>query len=145
MIDQVKALIAENEIEYLFCSFVELTGAPKAKLVPASEVEDVAAKGAAFAGFACGDVGQGPHDPDICSVPDFRSLTILPWRQNIAWVTGNLHVNGKPWPLCPRTVLMRQLEEARKHGYTVNIGVEPEFMLLKKNSNGEFAPWDALD
>ena len=145
MIDQVKALIAENEIEYLFCSFVELTGAPKAKLVPASEVEDIAAEGAAFAGFACGDVGQGPHDPDICSVPDFRSLTILPWRKNIAWVAGNLHVNGEPWPLCPRTVLSKQLERARKLGYVVNTGIEPEFMLLRKNARGAYEPWDELD
>src|SRR6202167_2929224 len=114
MIDQVKALIAEKEIEYLFCSFVELTGAPKAKLVPASQIDEVAADGAGFAGFACGDVGQGPHDPDICSVPDFRSLTILPWQQNTAWVAGNLHVDGKSWPLCPRTVLAHQVELARK-------------------------------
>jgi glutamine synthetase len=145
MIDQVKALIAEKEIEYLFCSFVELTGAPKAKLVPASQVDEVAAEGAAFAGFACGDVGQGPHDPDICSVPDFRSLTVLPWRPNIAWVTGNLHVNSEPWPLCPRTVLSRQLERAHKSGYTVNTGIEPEFMLLRKNTVGAYEPWDELD
>jgi glutamine synthetase len=145
MIDKIKSQLAEQKIEYLFCSFVELTGAPKAKLVPVSHIEEFARDGAGFAGFACGDVGQGPHDPDICSVPDFRSLTILPWRKDVAWVTGNLHVNGKPWPLCPRTVLMHQLDQAQKHGYTVNIGVEPEFMLLKKSSNGEFAPWDTLD
>src|ERR1700733_5023906 len=113
MIDQIESVIVANGIEYLLCSFVELTGAPKAKLVPASQVADVAEEGAGFAGFACGNVGQGPHDPDICSVPDFRSLTILPWRKNMAWVTGNLHVEGKPWPQCPRTVLIRQLELAR--------------------------------
>ena len=72
-------------------------------------------------------------------------MAILPWRKNIAWVTGNLHVEGRAWPFCPRTVLMRQLEEARKQGYVVNIGIEPEFMLLKKSDAGEFVPWDALD
>jgi len=144
-IDRVKADIAKRGIEYLFCSFVELSGAPKAKLVPASHIEEFAQDGAGFAGFACGDVGQGPHDPDICSVPDFRSLTVLPWRKNTAWVTGNLHVNGKSWPLCPRTALIRQLERAREQGYVVNAGVEPEFMLLKKGANGEFAPWDSFD
>src|SRR5437763_6100970 len=136
MMEQVKALIAEKGIEYFFCSFVELTGAPKAKLVPVSHIEEVAKDGAGFAGFACGNVGQGTKDPDICSVPDFRSLTVLPWRKNTAWVTGNLHVNGRSWPLCPRTVLSRQIEIARKQGYVVNIGVEPEFMLLKKEDDG---------
>lgn len=141
----MKALIAEKGIEYFFCSFVELTGAPKAKLVPASHIDDIAKDGAGFAGFACGDVGQGPHDPDICSVPDFRSLTVLPWRKNIAWVPGNLHVNGEPWPQCPRTVLSTQLERARKMGYVFHVGIEPEFMLLKRNGSGAYEPWDPLD
>ena len=144
-IDHVKKLIAEKGIEYLLCSFVELSGAPKAKLVPVSHLDDAAKDGAGFAGFACGNVGQGPHDPDISSVPDFSSLTILPWRKNIAWVTGNLHVNGEAWPQCPRTVLMRQMDLARKQGYALNVGIEPEFMLLKKGSSGSYEPWDALD
>src|ERR1700682_6010570 len=145
MIDKIKSQLEEKGVQYRFCSFVELTGAPKAKLVPISHIEEIARDGAAFAGFACGEVGQGPQDPDICSVPDFRSLTVLPWRKNIAWVTGNLHVNGQPWPLCPRTALTRQLKRAREHGYIVNVGVEPEFMLLKKSSTGEYTPWDSLD
>jgi glutamine synthetase len=145
MTDKLRSELTARGVEYVFCSFVELTGAPKAKLVPVSHIEEFAQDGAGFAGFACGDVGQGPHDPDISSVPDFRSLTILPWRKNTAWVTGNLHVEGKPWPLCPRTVLMRQLELARKQGYVVNIGIEPEFILLKKNAAGEYVPWDEFD
>lgn len=143
--ESAKSLVAEKGIEYLFCSFVELTGAPKAKLVPASHIEEVAVEGAGFAGFACGDVGQGPHDPDICAIPDFRSMTVLPWRKNIAWVPGNLHVNGQPWPLCPRTILAQQVERARGLGYVFNVGIEPEFMLLKKNGSGGFDPWDPLD
>lgn len=145
MTGKLKSQLTEKGVEYVFCSFVELTGAPKAKLVPVSHIEEFARDGAGFAGFACGNVGQGPHDPDISSVPDFRSLITLPWRKNTAWVTGNLHVDGKPWPLCPRTVLTRQLELARKQGYVVNIGIEPEFMLLKRNAAGEYAPWDAFD
>lgn len=145
MAADLKSLLADKSIEYFLCSFVELTGAPKAKLVPASAIEDVAAEGAGFAGFACGDVGQGPHDPDVCSIPDFRSTTVLPWKKNIAWVPGNLHVNGQPWPNCPRTVLARQIERARGLGYVLNAGVEPEFMLLKKNTAGAYEPWDGLD
>jgi len=145
MTDALRSQLTEKGVEYVFCSFVELTGAPKAKLVPVSHIEEFARDGAGFAGFACGDVGQGPHDPDVCSVPDFHALTILPWRPNTAWVPGNLHVDGKPWPLCPRTALIRQVELSRKQGYVVNVGIEPEFMLLKKNSAGEYAPWDAFD
>ncbi len=145
MIDDIKSLVKDRGINYFFCSFVEMSGAPKAKLVPATHLESMASEGAGFAGFAAGELGQGPHDPDIISIPDFRSLTILPWRKDVAWVAGNLHVEGEPWPYCPRTILNRQLERARQKGYAVNVGVEPEFMLLKKNAQSEYAPWDPLD
>src|SRR6266849_4876389 len=145
MRNDVKLLVKNKGIEYVFCSFVELSGAPKAKLVPTAHLEDMAREGAGFAGFAAGDLNQGPHDPDIVSIPDFKSLMVLPWRKNVAWVPGNLHVNGEPWPYCPRTILTRQLESARQKGYIFHVGVEPEFMLLKKNPHEEYEPWDALD
>jgi glutamine synthetase len=145
MLDQIKSLVKDKGIEYLFCSFVELSGAPKAKLVPVTHLDDMAREGAGFAGFAAGDLNQGPHDPDIISMPDFDSLTVIPWRKNVAWVPGNLHVNGQPWPYCPRTILTRQLNEAQKKGYFLQVGVEPEFMLLKKNAQDQYEPWDALD
>src|SRR5215472_3204992 len=103
MLDEIKKLVRDKGIDYFFCSFVELSGAPKAKLVPANFLEAMARDGAGFAGFAAGDLNQGPHDADINSMPDFASLSILPWRRNVAWVPGNLYVNGQPWPYCPRT------------------------------------------
>ncbi|MBX3014915.1 MAG: type III glutamate--ammonia ligase [Caldilineaceae bacterium] len=144
-LDQVKSLVAEKGIEFFLCSFVEMNGAPKAKVVPVTHLDAMAKEGAGFAGFAAGDIGQLPHDPDMLSLPDFRSLTIVPWRKNIAWVAGNVHVDGTPWPYCPRTILQRQLALAEQKGYRFNVGVEPEFMLLKRTEQGGYVPWDALD
>lgn len=141
----LKSLVADKGIEFFLCSFVEMSGAPKAKLVPASHVEEMAAEGAGFAGFAAGDLNQGPHDPDVVSVPDFDCLIQLPWKKNVAWVPGNLHVNGKPWDSCPRTILRRQLDKVRGQGYALNIGVEPEFMLLRQDGPGQYVPGDSLD
>src|ERR1700685_980393 len=90
--------LSEKDIEFYLCSFVELTGAPKAKVVPTTHREEMQREGAGFAGFATGDLNQGPHDPDLINIPDFKSLTVLPWRKEVAWVPGNLHVNGSPWP-----------------------------------------------
>ena len=144
-LDQVKSLVNENGIEFFLCSFVEMSGAPKAKVVPATHLDDMATEGAGFAGFAAGEMGQGPHDPDMASIPDFDSLTIVPWRKNVAWVAGNVQVNDQPWPYCPRTILQRQLENSKQRGYIFNVGVEAEFMLLKDDENGRYAPWDSLD
>ena len=144
-LDQVKVLVEKQGIEFFLCSFVEMSGAPKAKVVPATHLDDMAQEGAGFAGFAAGEMGQGPHDPDMASIPDFKSLSIVPWRKNMAWVAGNVHVNDQPWPYCPRTILQQQLEQAKQKGYVFNVGVEAEFMLLKLDDNGEYTPWDPLD
>ena len=56
-----------------------------------------------------------------------------------------MQVNGTAWPYCPRTILQRQLERARAQGYVFNVGVEPEFMLLKRNEQGGSPPGTPLD
>ena len=52
MTEDLKALVKQKGIEYFLCSFVEMSGIPKAKLVPASALEDMVSEGAGFAGFA---------------------------------------------------------------------------------------------
>ena len=144
-LDQVKSYVCENGIEFFLCSFVEMSGAPKAKVIPATHLEDMAKDGAGFGGFAAGEIGQGPHDPEMACIPDFASLTVVPWRNNLAWVAGDMFVEGKSWHYCPRTILRNQLEKARQKGYIFNVGIEAEFMLLKQDEDGRYAPWDKLD
>ena len=142
----VKKLVNEKGIEFFLCSFVELSGAPKAKLVPATHLDEMAREGAGFAGFAAGEIGQEPHSPDMLAIPDFNSLTILPWRKNTAWVAGNVHVEGQPWPYCPRTVLIRYLDKVRRElGYVFKTGVEAEFHLVQPDGNGGWKVYDPLD
>ena len=88
-LDQVKKLVKDKGIEYFLCSFVEMSGAPKAKVVPVTNIDEMAAEGAGFAGFAAGEMGQGPHDPDMANIPDFRSLTVVPWNPKMAWAYGS--------------------------------------------------------
>jgi glutamine synthetase len=140
----VASLIEQKKIDFLLCSFVEMSGAPKAKLVPTTHLEDVASDGAGFAGFAAGEMGQGPHSPDMAAIPDFSSLSVLPWRQDTAWVAGNVWVEGEKWPFCPRNILQTQLDIAKSKGFSMKTGVEPEFFLLKKNGSG-YEPFDADD
>jgi glutamine synthetase len=142
---QVKSLVEDHGIEFFLCSFVEMSGAPKAKVIPVTHLADMAEEGAGFGGFAAGEIGQGPHDPEMASIPDFNSLTIVPWRENLAWVAGDMFVDGESWHYCPRTILRQQLKKARQKGYVFNVGIEAEFMLLKQDEDGQYAPWDTLD
>ena len=114
--DEVRAYIRNNNVEFLFAQFVDMHAKPNAKLVPAGHIDDLLTDGAGFAGFAAGDIGQRPNDPDMLAIPDARSFTPLPWRPNVARFACDVHVEGEAWPYCPRTILRRQLERAAALG-----------------------------
>jgi glutamine synthetase len=143
-VEEVRRRVDEQGIEFMFAQFVELNARPSAKLVPTSHLEDMFQDGAGFAGFATGDIGQGPESPDLAAMPDPRSYTPVPWQPNLARVACDVFVEGKPWPYCPRTILKRQMEVARKMGYVFMMGAEPEFMLVRQE-NGELKLADPLD
>src|SRR6266699_2964624 len=135
-VKDVRKLADDSGVEFLFCQFVEMYGKPNAKLVPATHLEDVFADGAGFAGFATGELGQGPHDPDIAAMPDPASFTPVPWQPNLARFACDVFVEGEPWPYDPRTILRRQLEKARTKGYEYKIGLELEYFLLRRTDDG---------
>ena len=144
-VEEVRTLVDEMGIEFIFAQFVEMYGKPNAKLVPATHLEDVFAEGAGFAGFATGELGQGPNDPDIAAMPDPTSFTPVPWQPNLARFACDVYVEGEPWPYCPRTILKRVMAKAREKGYVFKIGMEPEFMLLRRGDDGSMSVADPLD
>ncbi len=144
-VEEVRKLVDKMGIEFLFAQFVEMYGKPNAKLVPAQHLEDVFAEGAGFAGFATGELGQGPHDPDIAAMPDPASFTPVPWQPNLARFACDVFVEGEPWPYCPRTILKRQMAKARERGYIFKIGMEAEFFLTRLKEDGSIEVADALD
>jgi glutamine synthetase len=143
--DDAREIISERGIEFLFAQFVDMHGKPSAKLVPAHHIEDLLSEGAGFAGFAAGDIGQGPHDPDLIAIPDPRSLTVLPWRPSVARFACDVTVEGEPWPFCPRTILRGALDRAAALGYELKLGAELEYFLLRRTADGGIEPADPLD
>jgi glutamine synthetase len=122
--EDVHRLVKDRGVEFLFAQFVDLHGKPNAKLVPAHHLDDLLEDGAGFAGFAAGDIGQGPHDPDLVAIPDVRSFTILPWQPNVARFACDVTVEGKPWPYCPRTILRNALARLGALGYELKMGTD---------------------
>ncbi len=143
--DDVREIIKEGGIEFLFAQFVDMHGKPSAKLVPAHHIDDLLTEGAGFAGFAAGDIGQGPHDPDLIAIPDPRSFTILPWQPNVARFACDVTVEGEPWPYCPRTILRGALERAKTLGYELKMGAELEYFLVRRTEDGGIEVADKLD
>jgi glutamine synthetase len=143
--DEVRRVVSEQGIQFLFAQFVDMHGKPSAKLVPAHHIDDLLTDGAGFAGFAAGDIGQGPHDPDMIAIPDPSSLTILPWKPNVARLACDVTVEGEAWPFCPRTILRNALARAKELGFEPRIGAELEYFLLRRTEDGGIAPADPLD
>src|SRR5262249_44828863 len=83
-IDETRGQALERGIEFYFAQFVDLYGRPSAKLIPAAYLDDLVSSGAGFAGFAAGELGQLPSDPDIAAMPDLASFTPVPWEPTLA-------------------------------------------------------------
>jgi glutamine synthetase len=143
--DDVRRIVKDAGIEFLFAQFVDMHGKPSAKLVPAHHLDDLLGDGAGFAGFAAGDIGQGPDDPDLIAIPDPASLTILPWRKDVARFACDVTVEGEPWPYCPRTILRSALARAAALGFELKVGAELEYFLLRRGAGGQLELADALD
>jgi glutamate---methylamine ligase len=124
---------ADDGIRHFLVSFVDLFGVLRAKLVPTAAIAQMQRDGAAFAGFST-HLDLTPADPDMFAIPDPASLTILPWKPEIAWVAADLHLHGVPLAQAPRHVLKRQLAAAEAKGYRLKSGVEAEFFLLQPDA-----------
>ncbi len=129
-------------IQYLLVQFVDLHGAAKVKLVPASCLSNVFESGAGFAGGAVWGVGQGPHSHDLMARIDPETYTPLPFEPGVARFAADLYVDDRPHPYCPRVNLRRVLARARANGFTFNVGIEPEFFLVTRHPDGSIACWD---
>jgi glutamine synthetase len=123
-------------IEFYFAQFVDMYSRPSAKLVPAAHLDDLITDGAGFAGFAAGELGQLPSDPDIAAIPDLRSFTPVPWEPSLARFACDVYVEGEEWPYDPRTILRRQLAKAREKGFEFMMGLELEYFLLRESETG---------
>lgn len=70
---------------------------------------------------------------DFHLVPDLQTLRLIPWLEKTALVVCDLYdENEKLIEIAPRTILKRQIEKAKKSGFSVRMGSELEFYLFKE-------------
>src|SRR5919204_5524296 len=144
-LEEVRKIAKGRGVEFFFAQFVDMYGRPSAKLVPAANLDALASDGAGFAGFAAGEIGQLPSDPDIAAMPDLRSYTPVPWEPTLARFACDVHVEGEEWPYDPRTILRRQLARARDLGFELMLGCELEYFLVRKLEDGSIEIADDRD
>ena len=139
---EIKERLAQEGIEFLLVQFVDMTGAPKVKMVPVTALDDALDEGAGFAGASIWGLGQGPHSHDMLARIDLDSYARLSWQPNTVRFASNLFVDGESYPYCSRTNLQRVLADAAQQGYVFNVGMEPEHFLVVRDDDGSIRPWD---
>jgi glutamine synthetase len=141
----LKEQLEASGVRYALASFVDLHGVCKAKAVPLAHLEQMLSGSELFTGAALDGVPQEVSDDEVAAVPDPRSMTILPWQPEVAWFASDLHLHGRPFEACSRTILRRQCAAAAAMGYRFNLGIETEFFVLRRDAQGNLVPYSDRD
>ena len=150
--DKILERLDADGIEHLWVVYHDYSGRSCAKTVPRERFEAVAERGVVFAhanlSMRMDDVQPADatflaDSGDFLAVPDPASYARVPHQP----ATARAHVfmradDLSPWDGCPRTRLGRILDAYAERGMSVRAGFEPEFFLLRRGADGEYAPAD---
>ena len=129
MASKLEAFAKKNGIKYFLVNFTDINGIQRSKLVPSRAIAMMEVEGAGFGGFAT-HLDMTPAYPDMFAVPDPSSVIALPWKPEVAWVAGDLVMEGQAVEQAPRVVLKNLLARAKAAGFQFKTGVEAEYHLI---------------
>ena len=124
----------DKNVKYFMISYTDLFGGQRAKLVPTQAINEMQYEGAGFAGFST-YLDLTPAHPDMLAIPDTNAVIQLPWKRDVAWVPGNLMMNGATVDQAQRYVLNTLINRAASEGLHVKTGIEAEFFLLTQQGD----------
>ncbi|WP_282607139.1 glutamine synthetase family protein [Pelagibius sp. Alg239-R121] len=142
---EVRKRLEDAGVKYVLSCWIDLFGIPKTKPVPMSDFELLCmGKGPQFAVHSISYVPElSPADSDQVMVPDLDAVYICPWDTSMAIIFADLFWEDKPYNVCPRQALKRAVRDAEQAGYVGYAGIEPEFIALRYDEQGQ--PVKAID
>jgi glutamine synthetase len=138
----VKEKLSAARVEYLLSTYVDVHGVPKAKVNPLAALEKMASGSELFTVGAMEGMGLvGPQEDECAAVPDLDTVVVCPWDRRFAYFFGDLYYHGAPYANDSRQILKRQIERAAAMGLKFNLGIEPEFYVLRPDpETGKLEP-----
>ncbi|MHB8809500.1 MAG: type I glutamate--ammonia ligase [Desulfobulbaceae bacterium] len=138
--DQILKIIEEQNVNFFRLQFVDIFGFMKNIAIPRSQIGKALDGQMMFDGSSI-DGFVRINESDMYLKPDYHTFVVLPWRKqdgvNAARIICDVYkADGTPFVGCPRVNLKRVMAEARKLGYTMNVGTECEFFLFQKDAKG---------
>ncbi len=137
--DDILELTGRFEVDFIRLQFTDILGVNKNVEVPRSQFPkaldgEIMFDGSSIEGFV------RIEESDMLLKPDLRTFRILPYDDEggrVARLLCDINTpDEEPFPGCPRTTLKRQVERARKLGFTMMAGCEAEFFLFEKTEGG---------
>lgn len=142
---QAHQFLAAHGVKYVLAQFVDIHGVAKSKAVPVDHLEDMITDGAGFAGAGVWGLGMLPHEAEYIVRCDLDTLVLTPWAPGYARMMGTGLVKGNSHPVDTRNVLKAQTQRLAERGWTFNTGIEPEFILYRRDAAGQLVPFDGTD
>lgn len=140
-VKQLKEELIRAGVRTCLATFVDVYGIPKAKSTPIEAFEHMCEGSELYTVGAVEGLGlAGPQEDECATVPDLRSAIVLPWDKSRAWFASDLYYHGEPYAGDPRTILGRVLRRAEGLGFRFNLGIEPEFFVLRAGPGGALVP-----
>jgi glutamine synthetase len=126
----VKELVKKHNVKFVRLWFCDIHGMLKSFALPMEELDFAFKEGMGFDGSSIKGFAR-IDESDMIARPDPSTFTLLPWRPKekaVARMFCDIHEpDGTPYKGDPRYVLKRNLEKARKKGYSFYLGPELEF------------------
>lgn len=135
--EAVRDELKSKGVKYVFGFYVDLLGVPKSKCVPVDSLPSMANGSELYTVGALEGMGDlGPHEDECAGIPELENAVVLPWDPEFAIIPTRLHLDGKPYPQESRNFLITQSDRAREMGLIANVGIEPEFYVIRAGENG---------
>lgn len=128
--DVLKA-VNEHDVKFIRTQFTDIFGVIKSWAIPSEDLENAFREGIMFDGSSIEGFTR-IEESDMMLMPDPTTFRILPWRPKegaVARMLGDVKLpDGSPFVGDPRYILKRAIEDAKKEGFTMNVGPELEFL-----------------
>lgn len=140
--DDIRTMIAEENVEFLRLQFSDVFGTIKNVEVPVSQLEKVLDNNLMFDGSSIEGFVR-IEESDMYLYPDLSTFMIFPWATDshggkVARLIADIYTaDREPFAGDPRNNLKRVLKQMEDAGFkNLNIGTEPEFFLFKLDEHG---------
>ena len=139
--------LAAAGVHTIIAQFVDIHGSAKGKYIPLAHLGDIVGAGVGFAGPSIWGLGLPRNGPssEFYGRGELDTLQALPWMPGYARIVCNGVVAGEAFGRCSRRLLMRQVARLVERGWTLNVGIEPEFFLLHQDAAGRPVMFDTAD